>query len=127
MTVTASEYRHYSRILRKISGVALVIALISLYSVFQFERPVSDIVGQSSDGRSEVVVQFGEIDSGTIQFWTLVISAATFVLALIAALSTGILGWRKDARDRKESELRNQKLALEIDNLKQAGEDQPGP
>ena len=127
MNITVSEYRKYSRIFRRVSAVALVIALISLYLVLQSGGLLRDIVSQSSDGRPYVVpFDRDKIDTDTISFWALIVSFAAFVVSAAGFISTGILGWRKDGREKREAELVRQKLELEIENLKRAGEGQEG-
>lgn len=68
-----------------------------------------------AEGVAESASQAKPID------WTVVVSGLTFFFTAFGAISGVILGWRKDQRHQRESDLRIRELELEISRLQKAG------
>jgi hypothetical protein len=79
------------------------------------EAAPEDKPAAAAEGVAESASQAKPID------WTVVGSGLTFFFTAFGAISGAILGWRKDRRHQRESDLRIRELELEISRLQQAG------
>lgn len=77
--------------------------------------PPQDKPAAAAEGVAESASQAKPVD------WTVVVSGLTFFFTAFGAVSSAILGWRKDRRHARESDLRIRELELEISRLQQAG------
>lgn len=79
------------------------------------EAPPEDKPAAAADGVAESASLAKPVD------WTVVVSGLTFFFTAFGAVSSAILGWRKDRRHQRESDLRIRELELEISRLQRAG------
>ncbi|MDQ0465691.1 hypothetical protein QO010_003480 [Caulobacter ginsengisoli] len=73
--------------------------------------PPEDKTAAAAEGVAESASQAKPVD------WTMVVSGLTFAFTAFGAISGAILGWRKDQRHQRESDLRIRELELEISRL----------
>jgi hypothetical protein len=79
------------------------------------DAPPADKPAAAAEGVAESASQAKPID------WTMVASGLTFFFTAFGAISGAVLGWRKDRRHQRESDLRIRELELEISKLQQVG------
>jgi hypothetical protein len=90
------------------TGVFLLLLLVGFLLVFRAEGSVQP--GTVPDSNDQIV-----IIGGIVGIFT---SCLTSLIAFIGFISTLVLGWRKEARDTKTSDLERKKLEIELEKQK---------
>lgn len=82
--------------------------------------PVTDAIDAAPMGEKSAAAAEGVAESASQAKpvdWTVVVSGLTFFFTAFGAISGAVLGWRKDQRHQRESDLRIRELELEISRL----------
>lgn len=82
--------------------------------------PVTDAIDQAPVGEKSAAAAEGVAESASQAKpvdWTMIVSGLTFCFTAFGAISSAVLGWRKDQRHQRESDLRIRELELEISRL----------